>query len=42
MVLRAIKKCGVIKKIWHSIDSLIINNYNVTNAHMKGHMKFKK
>jgi len=38
-VLRTIKKGGTISKNSHSIDSLIIINYNVIDALLKEHMK---
>jgi hypothetical protein len=38
-VLKAIQKGGTIGKKIHSIDSLIIINYNVIDALLKGHMK---
>jgi hypothetical protein len=38
-LLKAIKKDGTIGKNWHSIDSLIISNYNKINVLIKGHLK---
>ncbi len=38
-VLKAIQKGGTIGKKIHSIDSLIIINYNVIDALLKGHIK---